>query len=183
MLIFRSFLSLTLAFTRLRVYAFTLYDWRCCYKKMMSEIEKLEQLLAEANTRADNERERSEAAIDKERQRSDAAIEKERQRSEAAIEKGRQRSEAAIEEERQRSEAAIEEERQRSETAITTQTANTIRLIREHDLLSNRTAYEVGVPGKFVDCNPEHLRLYLIRLLKSLLSTRSIHERGGCRRD
>ena len=139
---------------------------------MMSEIEKLEQLLAEANTRADNERERSEAAIDKERQRSEAAIEKERQRSEAAIEK-----------ERQRSEAAIEEERQRSETAITTQTANTIRLIREHDLLSNRTAYEVGVPGKFVDCNPEHLRLYLIRLLKSLLSTRSIHERGGCRRD
>ena len=41
---------------------------------MMSEIEKLEQLLAEANTRADNERERSEAAIDKERQRSEAAI-------------------------------------------------------------------------------------------------------------
>ena len=138
----------------------------------MSEIKHLEQLLAEANTRADNERELSEAAIEKERQRSEAAIEKERQRSEAAIEK-----------ERQRSEAAIEEERQRSEAAITTQTANTIRLIREHDLLSNRQAHEVGVPGKFVDYNPEYLRLYLIRLLKSLLSTRFVHERRVCRRD
>ena len=87
------------------------------------------------------------------------------------------------EKERQRSEAAIEEERQRSEAAITTQTANTIRLIREHDLLSNRQAHEVGVPGKFVDYNPEYLRLYLIRLLKSLLSTRFVHERRGCRRD
>ena len=171
----------------------------------MSQIKYLEQLLAEANTRADNERQRSEAAIEKERQRSEAAIEKkrqrseaaieeERQRSEAAIEKKRQRSEASIEEERQRSEAAIEkerqqseaaigEERQRSEAAITTQTANTIRLIREHDFMSNHQAHEVGVPGKFVDYNPEYLRLYLIRLLKSLHSTRSIHERRGCRRD
>ena len=149
----------------------------------MSQIKYLEQLLAEANTRADNERQRSEAAIEKERQRSEAAIEKKRQRSEAAIEEERQRSEAAIEKERQQSEAAIGEERQRSEAAITTQTANTIRLIREHDFMSNHQAHEVGVPGKFVDYNPEYLRLYLIRLLKSLHSTRSIHERRGCRRD